>query len=59
MIAGWKRQAKGGMPDIFAKGPSPAVAEKDAEIDRLHEKVDSSFPKLSITRHLTPPWQRR
>lgn len=39
MIAVWKRQAKENLPDVFAKGPAPAVADKDAEIKRLHEKI--------------------
>ncbi len=39
MIAAWKRQAKESLPDVFAKGPSPAAADKDAEIKRLHEKI--------------------
>jgi len=39
MIALWKRQAKAGLPDVFEKGPSPVVADKDAEIKRLHEKI--------------------
>jgi transposase len=39
MIAAWKRQAKESLPEIFAKGPSPTAADKDAEIKRLHEKI--------------------
>ena len=27
------------MPALFAKGASPASAEKEAEIQKLHEKI--------------------
>jgi transposase len=39
MITAWKRQAKDNMPDLFAKGPSPAAADREAEIQKLHEKI--------------------
>mgnify|MGYP001551452292 CR=1 FL=1 len=39
MITAWKRPAKDNMPDLFAKGPSPAAADREAEIQRLHEKI--------------------
>ena len=39
MIATWKRQARDNMPALFAKGASPASAEKEAEIQKLHEKI--------------------
>jgi len=39
MITAWKRQAKDNMPDLFAKGPSAAAADREAEIQRLHEKI--------------------
>ena len=39
MITAWKRQAKDQMPDLFAKGPSPAAADREVEIQKLHEKI--------------------
>ena len=55
MIATWKCQAKDQMPDLFAKGPSSTVADKDAEIKRLHEKtgeltVDREFLSKAFRR---------
>ena len=39
MIAVWKRQAKANLPELFAKGSSPVAAEREAEIQKLHEKI--------------------
>ena len=39
MIAAWKRQAKEMLPEVFAKGLSPAAADREAEIQKLHEKI--------------------
>ena len=39
MITAWKRQAKDHMPDLFAKGPPPAAADREVEIQKLHEKI--------------------
>ena len=39
MIAAWKRQAKKNLPELFVRDPSSTVADKDAEIQRLHEKI--------------------
>jgi len=44
MIALWKRQAKERLPELFEKGNGSASADKDAEIQRLHEKIG----KLSV-----------
>lgn len=44
MIALWKRQAKERLPELFEKGNGSASTDKDAEIQRLHEKIG----KLSV-----------
>jgi transposase len=39
MISTWKRQAQDGLSEIFATGPTADVADKEAEIKRLREKI--------------------
>jgi transposase len=39
MIAAWKRQAKEMLPSLFARGQTPAAADREAEIQKLHEKI--------------------
>ena len=39
MIAQWKRHAKEGLPDLFAKKGIRGDAAREAEIRELHQKI--------------------
>ena len=39
MIAQWKRQAKQGLPEVFAKKNSRGASDREAEVKSLHAKI--------------------
>ena len=39
MIAGWKRQAKENLPELFERGRTGMDPEQDKKIERLERKV--------------------
>jgi transposase len=39
MIGQWKRQAKEGLPGLFAKKASGGATDREAEVKTLHAKI--------------------
>ena len=39
MITQWKRQAKQGLPEVFAKKTSRGATDREAEVKSLHAKI--------------------
>ena len=39
MIAGWKREARERLPELFSKKAERGDASREAEIKELHEKI--------------------
>jgi len=39
MITQWKRQAKQGLPDVFAKKAARGATDREAEVKSLHAKI--------------------
>jgi transposase len=50
LVAGWKKQAIAGMPEIFAHGRETSRAEADAEKDELYKQIGQLKVELDFLK---------